>query len=135
MLLLCFVTVLSFLASFGAKMLVSQFVVQRIPLIGSFAGIERSTNAGIAFGITFPVIIQAFLTGLALVFVLVLAWRWARSTLSQVAFGLILGSIAVAAALAFGLGGRSGAGRLVDEWVDRKALPAPVAAEKPAIDA
>jgi hypothetical protein len=43
------------------------------------------------------------------------------------AFGLILGSIAVAAALAFGLGGRSGAGRLVDEWVDRKALPAPEA--------
>ena len=43
------------------------------------------------------------------------------------AFGLILGSIAIAAALAFGLGGRSGAGRLVDEWIDRKAMPKPEA--------
>lgn len=33
------------------------------------------------------------------------------------AFGLTLGSAAVAAALAFGLGGREAAGRLADEWV------------------
>lgn len=46
------------------------------------------------------------------------------------AFGLILGSIAIAAALAFGLGGRAGAGRLVDEWVDRKALPPPPSAKQ-----
>lgn len=39
------------------------------------------------------------------------------------AFGLTLGSIAVAAALAFGLGGRSGAARVVDDWIER--LPAP----------
>lgn len=36
------------------------------------------------------------------------------------AFGLILGSASVAAALAFGLGGREAAGRLADRWV-RKA--------------
>jgi hypothetical protein len=35
------------------------------------------------------------------------------------AFGLILGSAAVAAALAFGLGGRTAAARLAEHWVDR----------------
>ena len=35
------------------------------------------------------------------------------------AFGLILGSAAVAAALAFGLGGRQAAGKLADRWVDK----------------
>ena len=36
----------------------------------------------------------------------------------MLAFGLILGSAAVAAAIAFGLGGREAAGRLADYWVD-----------------
>jgi len=35
------------------------------------------------------------------------------------AFGLILGSAAVAAALAFGLGGRDAAGRLTSRWVEK----------------
>ena len=35
------------------------------------------------------------------------------------AFGLILGAAAVAAALAFGLGARDAAGRLANQWVDR----------------
>ena len=39
----------------------------------------------------------------------------------MLAFGLILGSAAVAAAIAFGLGGREAAGRLADYWVDRLA--------------
>lgn len=37
----------------------------------------------------------------------------------QLAFGLTLGSIAVAVALAFGLGGREAAGRLLDHWVTK----------------
>jgi hypothetical protein len=37
----------------------------------------------------------------------------------MIAFGLILGSAAVAAALAFGLGGRDAAGRVADHWADR----------------
>ena len=32
------------------------------------------------------------------------------------AFGLLLGTVAVAAALAFGFGARDVAGRIVDEW-------------------
>jgi len=35
------------------------------------------------------------------------------------AFGLILGSAAVATAIAFGLGGRDAAGRLAEDWVNR----------------
>ncbi|HEX6741496.1 MAG TPA: mechanosensitive ion channel [Sphingomicrobium sp.] len=41
----------------------------------------------------------------------------------MMAFGLILGSAAVATALAFGLGGRDAAGRIADYWVDRIAGP------------
>jgi len=52
------------------------------------------------------------------------------------AFGLTLGSAAVAAALAFGLGGRDAAGRLADEWASRfqnrpKAEKEPVAPDVP----
>ena len=45
----------------------------------------------------------------------------------MMAFGLILGSAAVATALAFGLGGRDAAGRIADYWADRFAgrRPAP----------
>jgi len=39
----------------------------------------------------------------------------------MMAFGLILGSAAVATALAFGLGGRDAAGRIADHWADRLA--------------
>jgi hypothetical protein len=35
------------------------------------------------------------------------------------AFGLILGSAAVAGALAFGLGGRDAAGRVADSWANK----------------
>jgi hypothetical protein len=37
----------------------------------------------------------------------------------NLAFGLTLGSVAIAAALAFGLGGREAAGRLADHWAGR----------------
>ncbi len=37
----------------------------------------------------------------------------------NLAFGLVLGAVAVAVALAFGLGGRDAAGRLADHWADR----------------
>ena len=45
----------------------------------------------------------------------------------QMAFGLILGSAAVAAAIAFGLGGRDAAARTLDRWADSgpPARPAP----------
>ena len=43
----------------------------------------------------------------------------------MMAFGLILGSAAVATALAFGLGGRDYAARVLEEWHDGNQTPAP----------
>ena len=45
----------------------------------------------------------------------------------MMAFGLILGSAAVATALAFGLGGRDAAARILERWADGGASPAPPA--------
>ena len=36
----------------------------------------------------------------------------------QLAFGLILGSVAVAVAIAFGVGGRDAAKRMLDRWTN-----------------
>jgi hypothetical protein len=41
----------------------------------------------------------------------------------MLAFGLILGSAAIACALAFGLGGRDAAARVLDRWTDEGAGP------------
>ena len=43
----------------------------------------------------------------------------------MLAFGLILGSAAIATALAFGLGGRDAAARVLDRWADEAGPPAP----------
>jgi hypothetical protein len=42
----------------------------------------------------------------------------------MMAFGLILGSAAIACALAFGLGGRDAAARVLERWADRAGPPA-----------
>ena len=47
----------------------------------------------------------------------------------NLAFGLVLGAIAVAAALAFGLGGRETAGRELERWVNRAKSSEPVVSE------
>ena len=49
----------------------------------------------------------------------------------MMAFGLILGSAAVATALAFGLGGRDYAARVLEEWHDGSQSPAPRRAPPP----
>ena len=46
----------------------------------------------------------------------------------MLAFGLILGAAAIATALAFGLGGRDAAARVLERWADR--APAPPAAPR-----
>jgi hypothetical protein len=42
----------------------------------------------------------------------------------MMAFGLILGSAAVATAIAFGLGGRDAAARILEQWAEDQAPPA-----------
>jgi hypothetical protein len=49
------------------------------------------------------------------------------------AFGLILGAAAIATALAFGLGGREAAGRILNHYADRiTGTAAPMAPRRPA---
>ncbi|MDD4287069.1 MAG: signal peptidase II [Candidatus Peribacteraceae bacterium] len=64
-----------------AKVLVDRFLMNRIPIIGSFAGLQYSLNPGVAFGIRFPPFIQELLIGAALLAVLWLAIRSTRSLL------------------------------------------------------
>jgi len=52
----------------------------------------------------------------------------------MLAFGLILGSAAVAVALAFGLGGRDAAARLLERYVDEGTPPTPRAPRPPRIE-
>ncbi|HTH60889.1 MAG TPA: mechanosensitive ion channel [Paraburkholderia sp.] len=53
---------------------------------------------------------------LGLVFAMGLRAMGIANEIVQLAFGLVLGAIAVAVALSFGLGGREAAGRLLDRW-------------------
>src|SRR6476646_7106697 len=48
----------------------------------------------------------------------------------MMAFGLILGAAAVATALAFGMGGRDAAARILERWADQAGPPAPPAAPR-----
>lgn len=58
---------------------------------------------------------------LGLVFAMGLRAMGIANEIVQLAFGLVLGAIAVAVALAFGLGGREAAGKVLDRWLnDRK---------------
>jgi len=68
---------LSFLASLLSSILVDKFLQGRIPLLGSFVGLELSHNPGVAFGMRLPPVAQELLIGLALVIV---AWMAVRST-------------------------------------------------------
>jgi hypothetical protein len=56
---------------------------------------------------------------LGLVFAMGLRAMGIADDIVQLAFGLVLGAIAVAVALAFGLGGREPARKLLDRWIDQ----------------
>ena len=62
---------------------------------------------------------QANPVGAALSVALMLETLGHAEAALTVAFGLILGSAAVAAAIAFGLGGREAAKRLTERWADK----------------
>jgi hypothetical protein len=55
---------------------------------------------------------------LGLVFAMGLRAMGIANEIVQLAFGLVLGAIAVAVALAFGLGGRAAAAKLLDRWLN-----------------
>ena len=99
---------------FGTVIIVIGIFLARIlsNLVGSSTG-----EAGYAQTIVKYAIIALF-TAIGLTFM------GLADQIVMIAFGLILGSAAVATALAFGLGGRDYAARLLDEWHEGNSPPA-----------
>lgn len=101
---------------FGTLIIVAGIFLARIlaNLVGSGTG-----EGGFAQTIVRYAIIALF-TAIGLTFM------GLADAIVMMAFGLILGSAAIATALAFGLGGRDAAARIADHWADRIAgSPAP----------
>ncbi len=90
MLLFSLVTIGSLALSLLAKYLADSFLTDRVPIIGSFAGLQLSHNPGVAFGVRLggwePVIIP-----LALLLVATVAIRSAKTSLSRIGYGMIVG--------------------------------------------
>ena len=110
---------------FGSLIIVAGIFLARIiaGLVGSGTG-----EGGYAQAIVRYAIIALF-TAIGLTFM------GLADTIVMMAFGLILGSAAVAAALAFGLGGREAAARKLESWRrDDGAPPAPRVAPRPAAE-
>jgi hypothetical protein len=99
---------------FGTVIIVVGFVLARIlaGLVG--ASTERTSYAEVI--VKYAII--ALFTAIGLTFM------GLADQIVMLAFGLILGSAAVATAIAFGLGGRDYASRLLEEWHDGSQPPA-----------
>lgn len=82
---------IAFLASLSVNALADRFLVERIPVLGSFAGLLVVHNPGVAFGMQFPSLVQSALIAAALVAVLWVAVRSKRTIISSIGFGLIIG--------------------------------------------
>ncbi|WP_051504100.1 mechanosensitive ion channel [Sphingomonas jaspsi] len=100
---------------FGTLVIVVGFVLARIisNLVGSSTG-----EGGYAQTVVKYAIIALF-TAIGLTFM------GLADQIVMLAFGLILGSVAVASAIAFGLGGRDYAARLLEEWHHSANPPVP----------
>jgi len=73
-----------------AMYLVEKFLEERIPIIGSFIGLQRFHNDGIAFGMQLGQF-QDLAIFSALILVGYLAFKTAKSRLDQIGYGMILG--------------------------------------------
>lgn len=100
---------------FGTVIIVAGLFLARIlaSLVGSSTG-----ESGYAQTIVKYAIIALF-TAIGLTFM------GLADQIVMMAFGLILGSAAIATALAFGLGGRDVAGRVLERWAEQRMPPAP----------
>ncbi len=81
---------ISFALSIGGKFLADSLLTSRVPIIGSFAGLQYATNSGVAFSITFPGHFQSIFIAVALLCIIFAATK-AKTTLSRIAFGMIIG--------------------------------------------
>jgi signal peptidase II len=89
--LLWLTALLSLIASLAAKLASDQWLSERVAIIGDFVGLHPSTNPGVAFGMRFPDSVQLPLILGALLLIGFMAHRSAKTTMSQVGFGLIIG--------------------------------------------
>lgn len=90
--------VVSFLLSTLARLFAEYFLDKRIAILGKIVGLEHLENPGVAFGLTFPPVIQSLL--IATAFVVLFMFAVSRSKKSetpryrmweQCCFGMILG--------------------------------------------
>ncbi len=77
--------------SLAASFVGESFLQERIPVLGSFAGLQLAHNPGIAFSITLPNSLEMALILVALVLITWLALHSAKHTAQYVGFGLIIG--------------------------------------------
>ena len=101
---------------FGGNILVGAVVLLIGFWLASFFGglVARSDRSGADW---LAGLVRALIMGLVLA--MGLRAMGIADSIVNLAFGLTLGAIAVAFALAFGLGGREAAGKLLSRWVDR----------------
>jgi hypothetical protein len=111
---------------FGTVIIVAGIFLARIlsNLVGSSTGESSYAQTIVKYAII------ALFTAIGLTFM------GLADQIVMMAFGLILGSAAVATAIAFGLGGREAAARVLDRWTDEQMpatrRPAPPRLKKPA---
>jgi signal peptidase II len=82
--------VLSALVSLIASLL-ADYLTVRIPLLGSFAGLQLAHNPGIAFSIPLPKGFELIIILIALGLITLLAVRSAKFTIQHIGYGLIIG--------------------------------------------
>lgn len=80
----------SFAAGLASAWAVRAFLVRPVPVIGDWAVLRHAENPGIAFGVRLPSPWQEAIILVALALVAVVALK-SRTTLSRVAYGLIVG--------------------------------------------
>ena len=109
------VTALGGKVIFGTLIIVVGIFLARIiaTLVGSGTGEGGYAQAMVRYAII------ALFTAIGLTFM------GLADQIVMLAFGLILGSAAIATALAFGLGGRDAAARILERWADQAEPPAP----------
>lgn len=81
----------SFFTSLAARLLSEFFLHDRIAIAGSFLGLVPVQNAGVAFGLHLPPVIQELLIACVLILFVVVAMRQRHQVLPSIGFGLILG--------------------------------------------
>lgn len=84
--------IVSFLLSTAARFVAERFLTDRIAIIGSMVGLEHLENPGVAFGLTFPPVIQSLLIATAFFILFIFAvTKMRRRFPEQYCFGMILG--------------------------------------------